>query len=126
MSVCLNCMREFKVRKGSSGKFCSLQCFRAYEHSNASVNGMGVARINSKGNWVAKNKDKVFERKFIKKENLFENFESKIDDALESNWLGAREKSLVKVSELTPRGKFILKAALQDHLTYLKSRNGLF
>jgi len=118
---------EFKVRKGSVGKFCSHQCFCAYEHANKSVNGMGVGRINSKGNWLAKNKDKVFERKYVKKENLFENFEEKIDDAMDkSNWDSAREKSLVKVSDLTPRGKTILKQALENHLTYLKSRNGLF
>lgn len=126
MSVCLNCMQSFKVRKGSSGKFCCHQCFCAYEHANKSVNGMGVARINSKGNWVAKNKDKVFERKYVKKENLFLNFDSKIDDAMDkSNWDSAREKSLVKVSELTPRGKTILKQALENHLTYLKARNGM-
>jgi len=119
-------MQSFKVRKGSVGKFCCHQCFCAYEHANASVNGMGVGRINSKGNWLAKNKDKVFERKYVRKENLFEGFEEKVDDALGNNWLGAREKSLVKVSELTPRGKTILKQALENHLKYLKSRNGLF
>ncbi len=127
MSVCLNCLVEFKVRKGSVGKFCCHQCFCAYEHANRSRNCLGVGRINSKGNWVAKNKDKVFERKFVKKENLFENFDLKIDDAMDkSNWDSAREKSLVKVSELSPRGKSILKQALENHLTYLKARNGLF
>jgi len=125
MSVCLNCMMEFKAGKNEIGKFCSHQCFCAYEHANKSVNGQGVGRINSKANWSIKNKDKVFERNFVKEDNLFENFEEKIDDALESNWLGAREKSLVKVSELTPRGKSILKQALQDHLTYLKAKAGM-
>lgn len=88
---------------------------------------MGVSRINSKGNWVAKNKDKVFERKYVKKENLFVGFEDKIDDAMDkSNWDSSREKSLVKVTELSPRGRMVLVKALEDHLKYLKAQNGLF
>ena len=88
---------------------------------------MGVSRINSKGNWVAKNKDKVFERKYVKKSNLFEGFEEKIDEAMDkSNWDSSRERSLVKVTELSPRGKMILVKALEDHLKYLKAQNGLF
>lgn len=127
MSVCLNCLVEFKVRKGSQGKFCCHQCFCAYEHANKSVNGMGVSRINSKGNWVAKNKDKVFERKYVKKSNLFEGFEEKIDEAMDkSNWDSSRERSLVKVTELSPRGRMILLKALEEHLKYLKAQNGLF
>lgn len=127
MSVCLNCLREFKVRKGSQGKYCCHQCFCAYEHANKSRNCLGVSRINSKGNWVAKNKDKVFERKYVKKSNLFEGFEEKIDEAMDkSNWSNARERSLVKVTELSPRGKTILVKALENHLKYLKAQNGLF
>lgn len=43
-----------------------------------------------------------------------------------SNWSNAREKSLVKVTELSPRGKTILVKALEYHLKYLKAQNGLF
>jgi hypothetical protein len=126
MSVCLWCEREFKVRKGSQGKYCSHQCFCAYEHANKSYNCMGVSRINSKGNWVAKNKDKVFERKYGKKENLFEGFDLKIDEAMDkSNWSNAREKSLVKVTELSPRGKMILVKAFENNLKYLKTQKGM-
>ena len=58
---------------------------------------------------------------------LFEGFDLKIDEAMDkSNWSNAREKSLVKVTELSPRGKTILKQALENHLKYLKAQNGLF
>ena len=101
MSVCLNCMMEFKAGKNEIGKFCSHQCFCAYEHANKSVNGQGVGRINSKANWSIKNKDKVFERNFVKEDNLFENFEEKIDDALKMAWL---EKFLLEEKELIKQG----------------------
>ena len=65
MSVCLNCLREFKVRKGSQGKFCSHQCFCAYEHANKSHNCMSPSRINSSGKaktkWLKKNLGEVID-----------------------------------------------------------------
>lgn len=64
--------------------------------------------------------------KFVKKENLFEGFDLKIDEAMDrSNWDSSREKSLIKVTELSPRGKTILVKALEDHLKYLKTQKGM-
>ena len=123
MSVCLNCLVGYKEGKNERGKFCSLQCFRAYEHERKSVNGMGVGRINSIANNRIKNRDRIYERKYVKVENLFEGFEDKIDDAMDkSNWDKAREKSVVSVSELSPRGKTILKEALENQLKFLKAQ----
>jgi hypothetical protein len=123
MSVCLNCLVSYKEGKHERGKFCSLQCFRAYEHERKSVNGMGVGRMNSIANNRIKNRDRIYERKFVKVDNLFENFEDKIDVAMDkSNWDSAREKSSISVSELSPRGKTILKQALENQLKFLKQR----
>jgi hypothetical protein len=123
MSVCLNCLVSYKEGKNEAGKFCSLQCFRAYEHERKSVNGMGVGRMNSIANNRIKNKDRVYERSYKRVENLFENFDEKIDEAMDSsNWDKAREKSVIKVSELSPRGKTILKQALENQLKFLNQR----
>jgi hypothetical protein len=123
MSVCLNCLVSYKEGKNERGKFCSLQCFRAYEHERKSVNGMGVGRMNSIANNRIKNKDRVYERSYKRVENLFEGFEDKIDVAMDSsNWDKSREKSSVSVSELSPRGKSILKEALENQLKYLKTQ----
>jgi hypothetical protein len=57
MSVCVGCMKEFTKGKGNKRGFCSLQCWRAYEHETQSNNCLGVGRMNSKANWSIKNKD---------------------------------------------------------------------
>lgn len=45
----------------------------------------------------------------------------KIDEAMDkSNWDSSRERILVKVTELSPRGRMILVKALEDNLKYLK------
>lgn len=59
MSVCLNCLVEFKDRSYGKNSFCSHQCFCAYEHANKSHNCMSPSRMNSSGKakvkWMKKN-----------------------------------------------------------------------
>lgn len=110
MSVCLNCLDSFVPGKSNRKGFCSLQCWRAYEHSTRSHNCLGVGRMNAQTKQLIKNREKR-----LNKKNLGE-----VIEELEVWKRSPKERAKIKIKELSPRGKQDLKEALELNLKYLK------
>jgi len=82
MSVCLNCLAEFKPTRNSKGLYCSFQCWKTYEK---------IYKI--RGGIVRMNLGKVIEEMDVFARN-------------------PKERSTIIVKDFTPQGKKNIKEFL--------------
>jgi len=117
VSVCLFCVREFVPGVNTTGKFCSFQCFVGYEKigRHCTVGRMGKY----------KSRTKAYERKYVVKGNVVRKNLGKVLSELDINVRSPKERSKIFVSDLTPRGKELMKEALELKLKCLKIQAGV-
>jgi len=90
VSVCLNCLAEFKPTRNSKGLYCSFQCWKTYEKV-----------LKLRGGFVRMNLGKVIEEMDVYSRD-------------------SRERSKIFVSELSKKGKQNLVEGYELQLKYLK------